>query len=118
VARKRAVVGASMTESADGRLGKRGVADRRGPQTSEGERVNGRSTLTGAPTKKRARAGVCADGSAPTGQPHRAAGERERVGACAVVADRWGPPVRGRGRARSLAGLDWAGWAEMAFFFF
>ena len=38
VAGKRAVVGASMTESAGGRLGKRGVADRQGPRTREGER--------------------------------------------------------------------------------
>jgi hypothetical protein len=36
VAGKRAAVGASTTESAGRRLGKRGVADRRGPQTSEG----------------------------------------------------------------------------------
>jgi hypothetical protein len=43
VARKRAVVGASMTESASRRLGKGAVADRRGPQTNEGERANKRS---------------------------------------------------------------------------
>jgi hypothetical protein len=30
------VVGASMAECAGGRLGMRGVADRRGPRTSEG----------------------------------------------------------------------------------
>jgi hypothetical protein len=38
VARKRVVMDASTTESAGDRLGKRGVADRRGPRTSEGER--------------------------------------------------------------------------------
>jgi hypothetical protein len=37
VAEKRAVVGASTTESVGGRL-RRGVANRRGPRTSEGER--------------------------------------------------------------------------------
>jgi hypothetical protein len=37
VAGKRAVVGTSTTESAGRRLGKRGVADRRGPRTSKGE---------------------------------------------------------------------------------
>jgi hypothetical protein len=47
VAEKRAVVGASTTESTGGRLEKRGVADRRGPRTSEGERANGRSALIG-----------------------------------------------------------------------
>jgi hypothetical protein len=41
VARKCAIVGASTTESAGGRLGKRGVADRRGSWTSEGERQTG-----------------------------------------------------------------------------
>jgi hypothetical protein len=40
---KRAVVGASTMESASGRLGKGAVADRRGPQTNEGERANERS---------------------------------------------------------------------------
>jgi hypothetical protein len=35
--KKRAVVGASTTESVGGRL-RRGVANRRGPRTSEGER--------------------------------------------------------------------------------
>jgi hypothetical protein len=48
---------------------------------------------------------------APTGLAHRAAGGRES--ACArtrAVAGRCGPPVRRRGRARSLsgpAGLNW-----------
>jgi hypothetical protein len=46
VARNHVVVGVSTTESEGGRLGKRGVTDRRGPQTSEGERVNWRSALT------------------------------------------------------------------------
>jgi hypothetical protein len=41
VAGKRAIVGASTMESTGGRLGKRGVADRRGPWTSEGERQTG-----------------------------------------------------------------------------
>jgi hypothetical protein len=38
VAGKCVVMGEYTTESAGGRLGKRGVADRRGPWTSEGER--------------------------------------------------------------------------------
>ena len=37
VAGKHVVVSASMMESVGGRLGKRGVADRRGPRTSKGE---------------------------------------------------------------------------------
>jgi hypothetical protein len=41
MAEKRAVMGASTTESAGGRLGKKGVADSRGQQTSEGERQTG-----------------------------------------------------------------------------
>jgi hypothetical protein len=100
MARKHAVVGASTTESAGGRLGKAAVTEKQGPQTSEGERANGRSALTGGPTEQRARAGACAGGSAPAGRSHRAAGRREGESTCAVVADRWGPPVRQRERAR------------------
>jgi hypothetical protein len=47
VAEKCSVVGASTTESVGKRLGKGAVADRRGPQVSEGKRANGRSALTG-----------------------------------------------------------------------
>jgi hypothetical protein len=39
------VVGTSTAESAGGRLGKGVIADRRGPQASEGECANGRSML-------------------------------------------------------------------------
>jgi hypothetical protein len=41
VAGKRGVVGASTTESVGERLGKRGVADRQGQWTSDGERQTG-----------------------------------------------------------------------------
>jgi hypothetical protein len=47
MAGKRVVVEASTTESVGGRLGKVTMADRRGPHTSEGERANGRSALSG-----------------------------------------------------------------------
>jgi hypothetical protein len=40
VARKRAVMGASMEESVGLEVRERVVADRRGPQASEGERAN------------------------------------------------------------------------------
>jgi hypothetical protein len=43
--RQMRVVGTSTAESAGGRLGKGVIADRRGPQASEGECANGRSTL-------------------------------------------------------------------------
>jgi hypothetical protein len=75
MARKRAVVGVSTTESADGRLGKVEVADRRGSHTSEGERANGRSVLTG--------------------RSHRVASESGRVRGW-VGADRPVPPSSGR----------------------
>jgi hypothetical protein len=41
--RETRIMGASTTESVGGRLGKGVVADRRGPQASEGERANERS---------------------------------------------------------------------------
>jgi hypothetical protein len=41
---------------------------------------------------------------APTGRPHWAASERGRTRQRKTVADRWGPPVRRRGRG--LAGLS------------
>jgi hypothetical protein len=45
---------------------------------------------------------------APIGLAHGAAreGKRERAQACA---DRWGPPVRYRGRAGARGGLGWFG---------
>jgi hypothetical protein len=55
------------------------------------------------------------DKSSPLGS------EREWESACArtrAVTGRWGPPIRLRGRARSLAGPSWAGWAELSFPFF
>jgi hypothetical protein len=83
-----------------------GMADRQGPQTSEGEWANGRSALTWRSHQAASETGrVCrrvgADRLIPPGS------WRER-GTRAVVADRWGPPVRRCGRARGLAGLDWA----------
>jgi hypothetical protein len=84
VAEKRAVVGASTTESASGRLGKGAMADRRGPQTSEGERANGRSALTvrshrAASESRRVRGRVGADSSTPPGY-EREGGEHEGEG--------------------------------------
>jgi hypothetical protein len=79
---KRAVVVASTTESADGRLGKGVVADRWGPQASEGKRVNGRSKLTegvhrAARANGRVRKRIGADRSVPLGSG------RERGRVCA-----------------------------------
>ena len=81
------------------------LADRWGPQASECDHANGRSTLT-------ERAHLAERGSERVRErtdgdkrPHRAAGGRE--GAGAVVADRWDPPVRRRGRGRARSG--WAG---------
>jgi hypothetical protein len=107
VAGKRAAVSASMTESASERLWKGAVASRRGPQTSEDERANGRSALTGrshraASESGRVRGRIGVNRLVPPGSG------RERGSPGAVVADRLGPPVRRRGRARGLAGLDWA----------
>ena len=112
VAEKRAVVGTSTTESACGRLGKRGVADKRGPQTSEGERANGRSPLTGRSHRASSESGhehgqVGADRSVPPGSGRERGRERARARTQAV-AGRWGPPVRRRGHARGLAGPSWA----------
>jgi hypothetical protein len=82
------------------------VDDRQGPQASEGERANGLSAVTDGPTEQRERTGACVDGSAPTGRSHWATGGRESTRAwMRAVADRWGPPVRRRGRARP----GWAG---------
>jgi hypothetical protein len=121
VAGKRVVVGASTTESAGGRLGKRGVADRRGLQISEGERQTGSQMMTGRSHRgasesghERGRFGI--DRSAPlSSERERGKSERTREGA-----DRRRPPVRegwcagARARAR-MAGLTWA---KMAFSFF
>lgn len=95
-------MGASTTESASGTLGKGAVADRRGPQTSEGERANGRSALTGrshraASESGRMRGRIDANRSVPPGSGR----ERGRGSTCAVVADRWGSPIRRRGRTRA-----------------
>jgi hypothetical protein len=52
---------------------------------------------------------------APTGWSHWAARERGRVGAQGC-ADRWGSPVRQRGRTGALAGwLNGLPWAKLAF---
>jgi hypothetical protein len=79
---KRAVVGASTVESADGRLGKGVVVDRRGPQASKGERANGRSKVTE--------------------RVHRAARANGRVRK-RIDADRTVPPSSGRERGRVCA---------------
>jgi hypothetical protein len=77
------------------------VADRWGPQASEGERANEQSHLV-ARENGRVRERIDADRPVPPGSGR----ERGRESACAVVADRWDPPIRRRGRARGLAGLD------------
>jgi hypothetical protein len=88
VAGKRAVVGASTAESAGGRLGKRGVTDRRA--------VNADRKALPSSEREGARARrIGADGPVPPGTG------RERGIESAVVVDRRGPPVRRRGRARS-----------------
>jgi hypothetical protein len=90
VARKCTVMGASMTGSAGGMLGKRGVADMRGPRTSEGERANRRSALTGrshrvASDSGHERGRVGADKSGPPGSGR----ERGRESTCADAGGRW-----------------------------
>ena len=80
--------------------------------------VNGRIELTkgvhGAVRENaRVRGGIDADRPVPPGSGRA----RGRGSACTVVTDRWGPPVRRRGRARP----DWAGLGLMGcfrFFFF
>jgi hypothetical protein len=55
--------------------------------------------------RQRERAHACGEETAPIGRPHRAAREIGREGA-RVGDDKWGPPVRHRGRAGVRAG--WA----------
>jgi hypothetical protein len=65
------------------------------------------------PSSERVRRRIDADRPVPPGSGR----ERGRGSACTVVTDRWGPPVRRRGRARP----DWAGLGLMGcfrFFFF
>jgi hypothetical protein len=73
------------------------------------------SQACSAERERGARGGeVGANRSAPPG--------KGRVGARAcetwAVADRWDQPVRRSRRARGLAGVGWAEWAKMEFFFF
>jgi hypothetical protein len=104
-------VGVSKTESVGGRLGKGVVADRRGPQTSEGERANGQSALTerahrAARENGRVRERIGADRPIPPGSRR----ERERVRARSrAIADRWGPPDRRRVRTPGCAELGRVG---------
>jgi hypothetical protein len=65
---------------------------------------------TGGPTEQRERTGACARGSAPidrsnTGRARESWRESAR-GRTRAVADRWGLPIRRRGRAR----VAWLGW--------
>ena len=117
VAGERAIVGVSTMESEGRRLGKGAMADRPGPQTSEGERGNGQSALIGRSHRatsenERMRGRISADRSVPPGSGR----ERGRGSACAIVANRWGPPVRRRGRTRVRPG--WAGLGLMRCFRF
>jgi hypothetical protein len=93
-------MGASTTESAGGRLGKGGAADRRDPQTSEGESVNGRSALTVRVYRAASKSGHV----------------RGRIGA-----DRAGPHGGGSGeggkRARA-SGPNGPEWGQLGFFGF
>jgi hypothetical protein len=80
------------------------VADRRGPQASGGERANGRSVLTwrshrAARENGRVRERISADRPVPSGSRRERGRESARARTRAVT-DRWGPPVRQRGRAR------------------
>jgi hypothetical protein len=101
VAGKHAVVGASMTESAGGRLGKRGVADRWGPWASEGEWQTGGQMLRGRSHRAASESGhergrFSVDRSAPLGSER----ERGRVSAH-ESAPGW------------CAGAGWVGWADL-----
>jgi hypothetical protein len=108
VAEKRAVLGASTTESVGGRLGKRGVADRRGPWINESERQTSSQMLTGRSHRAASESGqergwFGADKSTPLGsERERGKSERAREGA-----DRWEPLVREGGRGSAHVG--WAG---------
>jgi hypothetical protein len=116
---KHVVMGASMTESVGGRLWERGVADRRGPWSNEGEWQIGGQMLTwmshrAASESDHGRGRFDVDRSAPLrSERGRGKSEQAREGT-----DRWGPPVRegwcaGAG-AHARAGLTWA---EMTFSF-
>jgi hypothetical protein len=105
--RETRVVGASKAESMGGRLGKAVVADRSCTEASKGERANGRSALTKRihrPSREngRVRKRIGADRMVPPGSGSERGGESTLVRTWAI-ADRWGPPVRRRGRARDLA---------------
>jgi hypothetical protein len=89
-----------------------------GPPASEGEYANEWSALTERTHQaergsERAREETGANRLAPPGSGK----ERERSRTRAIT-NRWDSPVRRSGRARGLAGLDWAYWAEMSFSFF
>jgi hypothetical protein len=106
MAGKRAVVGTFTTESASGRLGKGGVADKQGLETSDGVRVNGRLALTGRSHRAASESGhvhgrVNADRPVPPGSVR----ERGRESACAVIADRWVHLSRDAGTR-----VVWLGW--------
>jgi hypothetical protein len=113
VAEKHVVVDASTTESAGGRLGTRGVADRRGPWISEGERQMGGQLLIershrAASERPRART----DQRRQVRPTRQRGGEREE---CASTrgCDRWGPPVWESWRALAARARGWAGWAVL-----
>lgn len=109
VAGKRAVMGASTTESASGALGKGAVADRRGPQTSEDERANGRSALTGRSHQAASKSG-CMRGRIGADRPVPPGSRREGEGARARSSLTGGVHLSGDAGARAsgLAGLYWA----------
>jgi hypothetical protein len=86
------------------------VADRRGPQASEGERANGRSTLIGRSHRATRENGcvrrlIDADRLDPLGSGRERGRDSVRAWTQAV-ADRWGLPVKRRRRPR-------LGWAEL-----
>jgi hypothetical protein len=105
VAEKRAVVGASMTKSAGGRLGERGVADKWGPRTSEGERKTSGQMLTWRSHRAASESGhehgrFGVDRSAPLGS-ERGRGKSERRERAPIGGDRLSGRAGARARARA-----------------
>jgi hypothetical protein len=94
------------------------VADRWGPRASEGERANGRSALTER-AHRAVRENGCAREEIDADNPAPPGSRRERDRVCGRGSSLiGGSHLLGDAGARGLAGLDWAYWAEMGFYFF
>jgi hypothetical protein len=82
------------------------------------DRDNGKRCRQAGPAEQRAcRARVREERRRQAGPRWQREGRGERTGA-RTVADRWGSPIRQRGRACGPAGLDWTDWTESCISFF